>query len=163
MTSQMMMSFYEGSLPSMGPHGRTILRVIFRKLNAPRLYLVCPIKTNGRTLNYGYIVQNLWSFLYQETFSPGMQDGDHFGWVILPVYLLTVSLTLRDFTAMDFYEDMDAPRQMVDTLFRTKLCKSYAIKEDEIGDAVLTMRFKKRGHTLFKLTCMYPSTLFTGN
>ena len=39
---------------------------------------------------------------------------------------------------------MDAPRMMVEALFSTRLCKSYAIKEDEFGEAICTLRFKKR-------------------
>ena len=162
MTSQMMMSFYEGSLPSMGPHGRTILRVIFRKMHLACTWSV-PLKQMVGPWIMDISYKTFEASCIKKHSPPGCKMAIISAEWFSQFNLLTVSLTLRDFTAMDFYEDMDAPRQMVDTLFRTKLCKSYAIKEDEIGDAVLTMRFKKRGHTLFKLTCMYPSTLFTEN
>ena len=49
---------------------------------------------------------------------------------------------------MDTVEVMDSARLTVDNLFKTQLCKSFAIREDNSGGAILTMRFKKRGPPL---------------
>ena len=44
---------------------------------------------------------------------------------------------------MDFFEVKDAARSMVDNLFKTRKCKSFAVREDDFGDAILTLRFKR--------------------